>query len=73
MFVCQVRVMSTHDYPTIWINTNPTCLLNRSRFINRNTTHLLNGSIVLTCLSDFIKKKKNLGYELFKDENEILQ
>ena len=66
--------MSTHDYPTIWINTNPTCLLNGSRFLNRNTTHLLNGSIVLTCLLDFIKKKKkNLGYELFKDENEILQ
>ena len=52
--------MSTHDYSTIWINTNPTCLLNGSRFLNRNTTHLLNWSIVLTCLSDFIQKKKIL-------------
>ena len=60
MFVCQVRVMFTHDYPTIGINTNPTCLLNGSRFLNRNTTHLLNWSIVLTCLSDFIQKKKIL-------------
>ena len=59
MFVCQVRVVSTHKYLTIWVNPNLTCLLNRLRFLNPNTTHLLNGSVILTCLSYFIKMKKN--------------
>ena len=58
MFVCQVYVMSTHKYPTIWVNTNQTCLLNRSRFFNCNTTYLLNRLIMSTCLSDFIHQKK---------------
>ena len=46
------------------------CLLNGSRFLNLNTTCLLNGSIVSTYLSNFIKMKKknsvnqmNLNYE----------
>ena len=60
VFACQVRVVSTHTYLTIWVNTNPACLLNGSRFLNPNMTHLLNGSIVSTCLSDFIKMKKNI-------------
>ena len=50
----------------MYINTNPTCLLNELGFLNPNTTCLLNESIVLTHLlngSDFYqskpKKKKN--------------
>ena len=58
MFACRVRDMSIHEYPTIWANTNPTCLLNRSTFLNPNMIHLLNGSIVSTYLLDFIKMKK---------------
>ena len=44
-----------------WVSyksTLTTCLLNGSRFLNTSTTHLLNGPIVLTCLLDFIKMKK---------------
>ena len=44
--------------PTIWANTNLTCLLNESKFLNLNTTYLLNELVMLTCLSDFIKMKK---------------
>ena len=51
-------VSSAHEYTTIWVNTDPTCLLNKSRFLNLNMTYLLNGLIVSTCLSDFIKMKK---------------
>ena len=58
MFTCRVCVMSTYEYPTILINTNPTCLLNGSRFLNPNMNHLLNGLVVSTYLSDFIKMKK---------------
>ena len=58
MFACQVRVVSTHKYPAIWVNTNPTCSLNELRFLNPNMTHLLNGLVISTCLSDFIQKKK---------------
>ena len=58
MFVCRVRVVSTHEYLIIWVNPNSTCLLNGSRFLNPNRTHLLNESIVSTCLSDFIKINK---------------
>ena len=52
--------MSTHEYPTIWVNTNPTCLLNGLRFLNPNMTYLLNGLVVSTCLSNFIKMKKKI-------------
>ena len=65
MFACRVYVVSTHEYPTIWVNINPTCLLNGSRFLNPNPTHLLNGSVVSTCLVDFIKMKKK-NYEKTK-------
>jgi len=58
VFVYQVRVMSTNKYSTIWINTNPTRLLNELRFLNPNMTYLLNRSIVSTHLSYFIQKKK---------------
>ena len=58
MFVCRVRVVSTHEYLTIWVNTNPTCLLNGSRLLNPNMTRLLNGLIVSTYLSEFIKMKR---------------
>ena len=58
MFACRFRVVSTHEYLVIWVNTNPTCLLNGSRFLNPNTNNLLNGSIVLTCLLDIIKMKR---------------
>ena len=61
MFTCRIRVMSTHEYSTIWVNFNPTCLLNESGFFNPNTTHLLNRSVVLTCLLDFIKIKAYLN------------
>ena len=54
VFLCQVRVMPSHEYWTIWVNPNSTCLLNRLRFLNPNTTHLLNGSVLSTLLSDFI-------------------
>ena len=57
--------MSTHVYPIIWVNTNSTCLLNESRFLNPNTTYLLNGLVVSTCLSNFIKMKK-IFYEKTK-------
>ena len=57
-FVCRVHVVSTNEYLTIWVNFNLTCLLNRSKFLNSNTTHLLNGLVVSTCLSDFIKTKR---------------
>ena len=60
MFAYWVHVMLTHEYPIIWVNINPTCLLNGSRFLNPNTINLLNGSVVLTCLLDFIKMKKNI-------------
>ena len=55
-----VRVVSIHEYSTIWVNTNPTCLLNELRFLNPNTTYLLNRPIVSTCLLDFIKMKKKI-------------
>ena len=58
MFACQVCIVSTHKYLTIYVNTNPTCLLNELRFLNPNTTHLLNGLVVSIYLSDFIKIKK---------------
>ena len=53
------------------------CLLNGSRFLNLNMTCLLNGSIVSTYLSNFIKMKKkknsvnqmNLNYEKPKKKN----
>ena len=57
-FVCRVHVVSTNEYLTIWVNFNLTCLLNRSKFLNSNTTHLLNGLVMSTCLSDFIKTKR---------------
>ena len=70
MFACQIRVMLAYEYSTIWVNANLTCLLNRSEFLNPNITHLLNGSIVLICLLDFIykknKKKKKLILVLTK-------
>ena len=61
LFECRVCVVSTHKYSTIstiWVNTNPTHLLNRFKFLNSNTTCLLNRLVVLTCLSDFVKVKK---------------
>ena len=48
LLMCRVRVMSTHEYSTIWVNINPTQLLNESRFFNSNTTCLLNESVVST-------------------------
>ena len=69
MFACQVRVVSTHEYPTIRINTNPTYLLNGSRFFNPNMTHLLNRLAVSTYLSDFIKMKRKKNYEKNKQIN----
>ena len=57
MFACRVCVVSIHEYSTIWVNPNSTCLLDESGFFNPNTTHLLNESIVSTCLSNFIKTK----------------
>ena len=52
--LCRVHVVSSHEYWTIWVNPNLTCLLNVLRFFNSNTTHLLNGLVVSTRLSDFI-------------------
>ena len=69
MFACQIRVVLTHEYLIIWVNTNLTCLLNGSRFLNPNTTHLFNELVVSTCLS---KRKKNsinqidMNYEIQK-------
>ena len=60
MFTCQDRVMSTHERLTIWVNTNPICLLNELRFLNSNTTHLLNELVKSSCLSDFIKIEKKI-------------
>ena len=61
----QHRVVSTHENPTIRVNTDPTYLLNRSRFLNPNTTHLLNRSVVLTCLSKYKKIKKETNKYFF--------
>ena len=44
MFTGQVCVMSSHEYSTIWIDLNPTCLINMSKIHNPNTTCLLNKS-----------------------------
>jgi len=57
---CRVGLW-VYDYMGVSTLTQPTCLLNGSRFINSSMTHLLNGLIMLICLSDFIKmeKKKN--------------
>ena len=56
--LCRVRVVSTHGYSIIWVSPNWTCLLNELGFFNPNTIHLLNGSVISTCLSNFIKTKK---------------
>ena len=66
MFAYRVCVMLTYEYPIIWVNTNSICLLNGLRFFNPNMTHLLNGSIVSTCLSNFIKMKKKKKLVLTK-------
>ena len=58
LFECWAHVMSTYAYLTICVNINLIHLLNTSRFINPNTTCLLNRSIVSTRLFDFIKGKK---------------
>ena len=42
------RVKLTHEYSTIWFNTNLTRLLNKLEFLNSNMTRL----------SDIIKVKK---------------
>ena len=47
-----------NKYLTICVNTNPIHILNRSRLVNPNTTFLLNGFVMSTHLSDFIKAKK---------------
>ena len=51
--------MLTYERLTIWVNINPICLLNELRFLNSNTTHLLNELVKSSCLSDFIKIEKN--------------
>ena len=58
MFSCWVCIVSIYKYLTIWVNTNSTCLLNESKFLNLNFINLLNGSVMLICLLDFIKTKK---------------
>ena len=62
MFACRVCVVSNHKYPSIWVDTNSTCLLNESRFLNPNMTHLLNEAVMSTYLSNFIKMKKKNVY-----------
>ena len=77
MFAYRVYIMLTYEYPIIWVNTNSICLLNGLRFFNPNMTHLLNGLIVSTYLSDFIKMKKKkivltkLNYEKPKKKKKI--
>ena len=58
MVACWVGVVSTNEYLTIWVNTRRTHLLNGLRFFNLGTTCLLNGLVISTHLSDFIKAKK---------------
>ena len=60
LFECWTRVMSTYEYLTICVNINLIRLLNTSRFINPNTTCLLNRSIVSIYLLYFIKMKKKI-------------
>ena len=58
--LCQVCVVLTHEYSTIWVNPNLTCLLNELGFFNLNTIHLLNGQsyrLVYKILSKRRKKK----------------
>ena len=42
VFAGQVRVVLSHKYPVIWVDPNPTCLVNMLKIINPNTTYLLN-------------------------------
>ena len=74
MFACRIHVVLTYKYSTIWINTNPTCLLNGVRSLNFNMIYLLNGLIMSTRLTNYIKVKKkginqiNLNYEKPKNK-----
>ena len=66
--------MLINEYLTIWVNIKPTRLLNGSRFLNLNTTCLLNELIVSTHLSDFIEMKQkytNFSTKLWKTKNMI--
>ena len=77
--------MSTHKYSTIWVDTNPTHLLNELKFYNPNMACLLNRLVMSTHLSNFIKAKKktkkqnktnfsiNLIYLNYKKPNIIIQ
>ena len=58
VFACRIRVVSTNKYSTIWVNIKLTRLLNGSRFLNPNTTCLLNQLVVSTRLSDFVETKQ---------------
>ena len=60
-------VIHVHILGTIWVDTNLTYLLNRSKFINPNMTCLLNGSLMSARLSYFIKAKKK-----YKKKNLVL-
>lgn len=55
VLTCRVHIMSTHEYSTISVNTNLIRLLNGSRFLDSNTTCLLNGLVMSNRLSNFIK------------------
>ena len=59
MFACWICVVSANEYSIVWVNTNQTRLLNKSRFLNPNITCLLNGLVVLIHLYDFIEAKQN--------------
>ena len=54
------------EFLAIWVNPNPTYLLNGSGFLNPNTIHSLNGLVLSTCLLYFIIKKKKLILVLTK-------
>ena len=68
MFACRIWVVSTHAYSIIWINTNLTCLLIRPGFLNPNKICLLNGLVISTYLSAFIKVKKNTNLSINRIE-----
>ena len=74
MFACRIHVVLTYKYSIIWVNTNLTCLLNGVRSLNFNMIYLLNGLVMSTRLTNYIKVKKkginqiNLNYEKPKNK-----
>jgi len=42
VFTCRVRFILSYEYSTIWVDLNPTYLVNMLKILDINTTYLLN-------------------------------